>query len=604
MIIELQELLAPIPTIAVLVNYQMRLHAAIDRTNLPDGFWAKWRYVWGLKLASPFVPGDGRECSFKAIDDLVERIFETYSTGAVLEPGRQRGSEKEFLTRLGLAIRVREPESLGFHEQFRAWAVERLRPFDAAYFLPTFGVGFDQIVAWLEALTETLENRLNSWVEEFRTVAADMSGLHEEFRKGRMDIQACREESKRLRIEERIEANGKRGEELHTFALPELTFTLPGDAASRLVHHLTVHPGKGAQQYKFPHDENPLDSMMFVALPNDQVYLLDPAAAYRSSTKYFETALLDQDGLQPRYLKNRDRATETRVKRYMRAVFPNADIYSNYFLSRGEFEKDLLVRLGSTVILVECKNTNVRRFKGTAADLRNYERDFEHSVQYGYEQANEVKQKILGAEETTFLDRKGRPYFSLRRGDIGQFFVLCVTVLPRGPFGTDLSYELKKSPSEPFPLAVNLFDLETICKHLNSPEKFIGYLAAREKLHGHARTGDELNYAGYFYKYGNLDLEDGTFLHDEFSEIFDRQWKRQQGFEVEEPTDRPVTSIIKRDGNRLVIQHGSERPIAQKLGPEFIAVAGKTPIRMKGSERNKPCPCGSKKKMKHCCGVT
>jgi hypothetical protein len=86
---------------------------------------------------------------------------------------------------------------------------------------------------------------------------------------------------------------------------------------------------------------------------------------------------------------------------------------------------------------------------------------------------------------------------------------------PTGPFGTDLSYQLRKTDDEPFPLALRLFDLDTICKHLNSAERFIAYLAAREGVHGRIRTGDELNFAGYFVKFGNLDIEAGdTGPHD------------------------------------------------------------------------------------------
>ena len=63
---------------------------------------------------------------------------------------------------------------------------------------------------------------------------------------------------------------------------------------------------------------------------------------------------------------------------------------------------------------------------------------------------------------------------------------------------------------------------------MSEPGKFVDYLSAREKLHGRARTGDELNYAGYFLRYGNLDLEDFTFLTDDFSGVFDRAWYKER----------------------------------------------------------------------------
>lgn len=142
----------------------------------------------------------------------------------------------------------------------------------------------------------------------------------------------------------------------------------------------------------------------------------------------------------------------------------------------------------------------------------------------GFEQALEVKKRILSGQDASFFDKKGRAFFSVQGGEIERAFVLCITVTPRGPFGNDLSYQLKKESDEPFPLALNLFDFETICDHLKTPNLFLGYLAARESLHGRVRTGDELNYAGYFLKHGNLTFQDDTFLWDDFSQIFDREW--------------------------------------------------------------------------------
>ena len=151
-------------------------------------------------------------------------------------------------------------------------------------------------------------------------------------------------------------------------------------------------------------------------------------------------------------------------------------------------------------------------------------------------------------------------------------------------------------------MAVNLFDLETISSHFSSPEQFIQYLEQREKLHGFVTTGDELNFAGYFLKFGHLKFTEKTFLHDDFASIFDRRWYKERGVDIPEPTNPPVSTLITRKGNRLVFEQGSDRQIV-KLPPYTIETAGKTPIRMKGSERNKPCPCGSGLKLKHCCGV-
>jgi SEC-C motif len=320
--------------------------------------------------------------------------------------------------------------------------------------------------------------------------------------------------------------------------------------------------------------------------------------------RVFENAILDNEKLRTRYLRRRDRALEKLVSEDAKKVFAGAGIYSNYYLQKGSHEKDLLVLHGKTLILIECKNSRVRGFRGAADDLLKFESDFANSVQLGYDQAIEVKRRILASEETTFYDENGNIYFVIPRAQVEHIFIVCVTPTTRGPFGTNLSYELKKESDEPFPLSLGLFDFQTICKHFDAGT-FIEYLKARELLHGHATTGDELNFAGYFLKFGHLNLQKGEFLTDDFSSIFDRKWYRERGVEVEEPPDKPFSTSMRRKGNRVYIEHGNGKKEVVHL-PSWVVerTVGKSAIRMKGSERNKPCPCESGLKLKHCCGVS
>ena len=608
LIAQLRVRLASLPTLSALNNYQLLIDLAQDdKSKFPDGFIFKWRYLWALVLSCTFSgKSDDPGTNFESIDKLIEEIFNAYEFGALWEPGRTRGSKKEYLTRLGLAIRVREPDILGFPEQIRNRALTRLQPFNQSYFLPKFGLNFEEIIAWLDELIRISEDRLNACVRDLQSIAEDLEPIRAGFVGGQSDIDTARKKSSELRIRERIESNASQGHRLHVFTIDEVRVGIPGRALQALLKQFGIRPGEVSLDFKFPHDENPLEYKTLIVLPDDSVYFLDPANVYRVVAKTFEREILVESRLKARYLKNRDQATERLVTGNIRKVFPSAAVYPNYYLERdSRLEKDLLVQDGNTLILIECKNSGVRTFKGTAADLLNFERDFEHSVQFGFEQANEVKHRILESEETTFFDRKGRPYFSVKRSDVENIYIVCVTMTPRGPFGTDLSYELKKSEDEPYPLALNLFDFETICKHINRPDQFIAYLRARERLHGRVHTGDELNFAGYFLKYGHLDFQDHTFLHDEFSGIFDREWLKEKGIEVEEPSNPPVQTSMIRKGNRVIFTHSTGRTEEIKIAPEMMERAtGKPAIKMKGSDRNMPCPCGSGHKLKNCCGIS
>ena len=543
------------------------------------------------------------EREFAQIDELVEKIFDVYSFGAIYDRGRTPGSEKEFLSRLGLGLTVREPDALYFPEQLKSWALARLKPFDDSYFLPVYGLRFGEIYAWIDKLIAILETRLNQWVNDMVAITRDLKPIQEGFVDGNLSAEECRNRAAQLRIGERLESTGRNGDTLHAFLDVELQQGMPHTSLVGLMKLFGIKPGEVRPDFVFPHHVNPLEQKLFVILPNGSHYFLDPASAHRIVAKTFEQCLLNDSKLQGRYYKNRSRAMENLVAENIRKVFPKAAIHRNYYLEKGRLEKDFFILHGRTVILIECKTSRVRGFRGATDDLDKYKSDFEESVQYGYDQAHEVKRRVLENGETTFLEGDGKPKLSIRRAEVDRIFIICVSTVPRGPFGTDLSYELKKNDCEPFPLALGLFDFETICKYFDS-DQFVQYLNARELLHGKTVTGDELNYAGYFLKFGHLNLAGTTMLTDDFSGIFDRRWYRERGLEVEEPTGGPVFTSMTRKGNRLNFEYGTSKRQTIRL-PDWVIerTVGKSPIKMKGSDRNRPCPCGSGIKLKHCCGV-
>jgi hypothetical protein len=597
--------LARVRTIDILNHYQFRINfSQLSKDKLPDGFWAKGRYVSALALAGSFLETPrAEEPALTRIDDLVEKIYDSYSFGAVYDPGKSPGSETEFLTRLGLGLRVREPDALGFPEQFRSWAMARFPSFNERYFVPTFGLTFEEISAWLQNLSNLTENRLNGLVDGLRLILEDVDVIRQQFESGSLGLDEARERSVQLKIHEKMDANARDGDDTHILSFEQINQGIPEASAKCLLALFGIRPGEVALDFEFPHSINPLDRKFFVTFPDGKFYFLDPASAERVMARVFENAILDNEKLRTRYLRNRDRATERLVLEAAKSVFPLGGIYPNYYLQKGSHEKDLIVVHGKTLILIECKNNRVRAFRGAADDLLKFERDFANSVQFGYDQAIEVKRKLLASEETTFYDENGNVYFVVRGAQVERIFIVCIAPTTRGPFGTNLSYELKKESDEPFPLSLGLFDFQTICKHFDA-ERFIEYLKARELLHGHATTGDELNFAGYFLKFGHLNLQEGEFLTDDFSSIFDRKWYREHGLEVEEPPDKPVSTSMRRKGNRLSIEYGNGKREVIRL-PSWVVerTVGKSPIKMKGSDRNKPCPCGSGLKLKRCCGV-
>lgn len=378
---ELRQRLAHLPTSRVLNHYQLLINSVqTDKSEVPDGFIFKWRYLWMLLLSNPYVDKEGEfEPEFKKIDHLIEEIFQTYGLGAIYEPGRSIGSEKEFLTRLGLAIKVREPDTLAFPEQIREWASKRLQPFNDSFFVPTFGMRFEEIMGWIGRLVSITESRLNASVREFTAIVADIKSMQAGLTRKEFNLVTVRTKADELRIGERLKINSEQMERIHIFSAEELLEGVPSAKLQTLIRQFGIRPGEITTGCVYPHDENPLEYKLLVAFPSGGYYFLDPANAYRIAAKTFERELLAEGHFRERYLKNRDRETEQWVAKRMKNVFSDTSVFSNYYLERGTHEKDVLVHHEDCAVLIECKNTRVRTFKGTAGDLLKFEKDFGES---------------------------------------------------------------------------------------------------------------------------------------------------------------------------------------------------------------------------------
>jgi len=172
-----------------------------------------------------------------------------------------------------------------------------------------------------------------------------------------------------LKLGERLDANARLMEQIHVFSLDDLQGNLRRPALEALVGLFSIRAGDVGPDFTFPHDQNPLEFKMFVALPDGNLYFVDPANSPRVLAKALERELLSESKIRERYLRKRDRAAEQWVANGMKKVFSGANIYPNYFLEKGSHEKDLLVQFGDVVILIECKNGRLREFSG-ATPLR------------------------------------------------------------------------------------------------------------------------------------------------------------------------------------------------------------------------------------------
>ncbi len=183
----------------------------------------------------------------------------------------------------------------------------------------------------------------------------------------------------------------------------------------------------------------------------------------------------------------------------------------------------------------------------------------------------------------------------------GELHSICITRDNYGMLATDLSLLLEKESKAPYPLCVNILDLDSLLDAFSyfgwNPIRLCEYLDGREKMHGRVTAEDELEYAGYLISHGTFDYMfelkyDRLTLNHSYSEVFDQIFHAKHGGEpVKYDPKPPVTIDYTEEMKKWMSQDNPDAMIDKKQ---------KKAVRQQG--RNEPCACGSGKKFKKCCG--
>ena len=306
------------------------------------------------------------------------------------------------------------------------------------------------------------------------------------------------------------------------------------------------------------------------------------------------------------YFRRRDKTLEKEVEEKIKRIFKNsASYYSGLFETPDlQNEHDLFVLWKNILFVIEAKaSPPVEPFRDPDKAFTRIKRAFhsDRGIQKAYEQADRIRKYLELGKDLDFFNNEKEIVVTLNRKSIDKIYCICVTRDDFGVLSVDLSLLLEKDPDGPYPWAVNILDLESLIDAWEyfgwGPEKICDYVHDRSKLHGKVCTVDELEIAGFFIKHGGLHRiieanADRLFLTPDYSDVFDQIYKAQQGGEqvVYNPTEpflddmrEMLAEIIKEDLEDHQPEN-AQTPKKRKIG------------------RNEPCPCGSGKKYKHCCG--
>ncbi len=351
----------------------------------------------------------------------------------------------------------------------------------------------------------------------------------------------------------------------------------------------------GLPQIAFPTEASSWDEKALIRTRPNRLLFPSVNGLYTSILVSGERAL-EASERRPAYLRGRDEALEGQMVDAFRRLLPGAVVHRNVFeRSDNQFEHDLILCLPNAVLIAEAKAAPpVEPFRDPDRAFTRLKHAFrsDRGIQHAFEQASRIRRRLDANEPVALYDRRGRQVELLDPERLRHRVCVCVTRDDFGPLATDLALLLEKPESEPYPWAVNILALEDIVeawKHLGwGQDELLFYLEWRLRAHGKVFGTDELEYVGYHIRHGSLKsaVESRAEMFQlslSYSDWFDELYNHLH-FDGPAPSRKVVPPVV-TDLRRSL------------TAGELVVVPSNGEV-----GRNQPCPCGSGKKFKRCCG--
>ena len=252
------------------------------------------------------------------------------------------------------------------------------------------------------------------------------------------------------------------------------------ESVSSLLSPFSVKPGKANEEFCSIGDYNKVHSHPIIRLEDGKYFL--PIFFYLARSIYESPYywMMESADYKVTARKNRGDATEQISIALMRKAFGKDSVFQDVKVRKDGQDVtdiDVLALCGNKAVIVQAKSKKLT-VKSRQGDAHSLEYDFKESVQSAYDQAL-LSRKALLEDGYEFLDSQGSP-MSVAEG-LDDAYVVCVSGEHYPVLNVHVDRYLDKSESEPFPVAVSIFDLELLVHYLRDPFEFTYYIRQRVK---------------------------------------------------------------------------------------------------------------------------
>lgn len=522
----------------------------ISLSEIPDGFFQKFHYIDGLVVSQQLKKENdpSRSGNLNRIVELTDEIFNEYAMNWIKRPSLDGSHDTKKISEYGAALtsflsNLYQPK-FGSTEQFIQFIFDQFEEFDDIFFIPQIGITVRQCVDISSAISEKISENYNSYIKNISEIMKPVIETWKQFSDGAITLEDAKRKHEPVAKELRKDQMTKNlSDFISCFVVSKTDFVsqFPNSVLDIFFAHFSFQQGEINKRFYYPTDTNEIDVKLSMQIGDDKYFVVEAIRIFHNLSEALLQMIISSK-YETKYYRRRDQITQKKTVELLSKIFPSKTIIENaYYYGNDratEFETDLLVAYKQTLIVCEIKAKKFRDPLHTIGNIKKIKSDFRESLQEAYLQALRTLKYVKSQENASFVNKSGHPLAVLERNRFNQYLLILVTAESFRGLATQLSFLLEKGQDDPYPFAVCLFDLELIVTRLNTPDKLIDYIEQRSKLHESVHSDDELDFAGYYIRYGNLDFSeqlkkgDHIFLDGSFSKIFDEDWYEAHGFEV------------------------------------------------------------------------
>ncbi len=228
---------------------------------------------------------------------------------------------------------------------------------------------------------------------------------------------------------------------------------------------------------------------------------------------------------------NRGNATEDMAYTLLLPVF-GLNLYKDITIKKTKAkittDIDILAVAGNKAVIIQAKSKRLTELsrRGNTEQLK---KDFGDAIQKAYDQGVTCRDAILNRDSKFF--KSDGTEIKLEES-IDDAYVICLTSDEYPALTYQVNTYLQKAAANPFPVAMNVFDLDILTFYLKDPFEFLYYLRQRTVLSEYFIGSSEMALLGFHIKHKLFPRKDSDLmlLEESYAQLIDANFPVLRGY--------------------------------------------------------------------------